>query len=86
MVADALSHMTMGSVSHVEEVKKELVNNVHRFAHLGVRLEDSQIGGFMVHNNSELSLAVEVKCKQHFDPLLMEFKESVLGKLNESFS
>ena len=30
LVADALSHMTMGSASHVEEAKKDLVKDVHR--------------------------------------------------------
>ena len=30
MVADALSRMTMGGVSHVEEGKKDLVKDVHR--------------------------------------------------------
>ena len=29
---------------------------------------------------------VEVKFKQHLDSLLMELKESELGKINESFS
>ena len=86
VVADALSHMTMGSVSHVEEEKKELVKDVHRLDRLGVRLEDSPIGGFMVHHNSDSSLVVEVKYKQHLDPLLMELKELILAKLNESFS
>ena len=41
MVVDALSRMTIGSVSHVEEWKKYLMNNVHRLAILGVLLEDS---------------------------------------------
>ena len=40
----------------------------------------------MVHHNSESSLVVEAKFKQHFDQPLMELKESVLGKLNKSFS
>ena len=40
VVADALSCMTMGSVSHIDEDKKDLVNDVHRLARLGVRLED----------------------------------------------
>ena len=40
----------------------------------------------MVHHNSEPSLVVEVKSKQHLDPSFMELKESVLGKLSESFS
>ena len=39
----------------------------------------------MVHHKSESSLVVEVKCKQHLDPLLMELKESVFSKFNESF-
>ena len=86
MVADALSRMTMSNVSHVDEAKKNLVKDVHRLARLGVRLEDSPNGGFMVHHNSESSLVVEVKSKQHLDQPLMELKESVLGKLDESFS
>ena len=38
VVENSLSRMTMGSVSHVEETKKKLVKNVHRFARMGVRL------------------------------------------------
>ena len=47
-VEDALCHMTMGSVSHIDEAKKYLVKDVHRLARLGVILEDSSNGGFMV--------------------------------------
>ena len=36
--------------------------------------------------NSESSLVVEAMFKKHLDPSLMELKETVLGKLNESFS
>ena len=86
VVADALRHMTIGSVCHEEEAKKDLVKDVHRFARLGVRLEDSPNGGLMVHNNSESSLVVEVKPKEHLDQPLMELKKSVLIKLNESLS
>ena len=49
-------------------------------------MEDSLNGGFILHRNSESSLVVEVKSKKHLDPSLMELKESVLGKLDESFS
>ena len=49
-------------------------------------LESSPDEGAIVHNNSESSLVVEVKSKQNLDLALMELKESVLGKLNESFS
>ena len=36
VVADALSRLSMGSVAHVEDEKKELVREVHRLARLGV--------------------------------------------------
>ena len=61
VVVDALSHMTMSSVSHIKGSNKDLVKDVHRLARLGVRLKDSPNGGVMVHNNYELSLVVEVK-------------------------
>ena len=38
MVVDALSRMTKGSVSHVDEDKKYLVKEVHRLARYGVIL------------------------------------------------
>ena len=78
--------MTMGSVSHIDEAKKDLVRDVHRLSTVGVRLEGSQKGGFTVHHNSESSLVVEAKSKEHRDQLLMESKKSVLGNLNESLS
>ena len=40
----------------------------------------------MVHDNSESSLVVEVKSKQHLDKSLIEFKEMVLRNLNVTFS
>ena len=51
VVADAMNRIAMGSVSHVEKGKNELVKYVHRLARLCVRLEDSLKGGFMVHHN-----------------------------------
>ncbi|KAH0680772.1 hypothetical protein KY284_021857 [Solanum tuberosum] len=80
LVADDLSRMSMGSVAHVEDEKKELVCDVHRLARLGVQLVDSTKGGFMVHHISESSSVVDVKSKQYLDPILMELKESVLNK------
>ena len=52
-----------------------------RFARFGVRLESSPDGGVVVNHNSESSLVVEVKTKQHLDLALIELKESVLEKL-----
>ena len=51
-----------------------------------MRSETAPDEGSIVHHNSESSLVVEVKSKQHLDLALIELKESVLGKLNESFS
>ena len=73
-------------MAHIPDGKIKLVKDVHILALLGVPLEDSPKGGFMVHYESESSLVVEVKYYQHLDPLLMELKESVLCKYNESFS
>ena len=44
VVADALSRMTMCSVSHMEEDNNQLVRVVHRLSRLGVRLEDYENG------------------------------------------
>ena len=41
VVADALCQMTMGSVSHLDEEKKDLARDVHRLPRLGVRFESS---------------------------------------------
>ena len=35
VVVDALSRMTMGSISHLDETKKDLAREVHRLAMLG---------------------------------------------------
>ena len=71
----------MGSVSHIDDEKKELVKEVHQLARLGVRLVDTPSGGVSVHSSSESSFVVDVKAKQHLDPVLMELKDSVLSKL-----
>ena len=47
---------------------------------------DSTKGGVMVHHNSESSFVVDVKAKQHLDPIVMELKESVLYKSVEALS
>ena len=65
---------------------KNFIKDVQRLVLLGVQFNDSPNGGFIVHHNSDSSLVVPMKPKKHLDLLLIEFKESVLGKLNESFS
>src|SRR5688572_18795073 len=86
VVADALSRLSMNSVTHVEEEKKELIRDVHRLARLGVRLVDSSDGSVTIQNGSESSLMEDVKAKQDMDPSLVELKKSVETKVIDSFS
>lgn len=76
----------MGSVAHVEDERKELVLDVHRLDCFGVRLVDSHKGGVIIQFSSNFSLVVDVKSKQHIDPILMDLKDSILGKFIEAFS
>ena len=86
IVVDALRRMSMGSIAHIVDENKELFKDVHRQARLGVPFVDSTSGGVSVHPSSESSLVVEVKQGQHLDPVLMELKDSIFVKLNESFT
>ncbi|WMV45984.1 hypothetical protein MTR67_039369 [Solanum verrucosum] len=76
----------MGSVSHVEEERGELANDVQRLARLGVRLMSISDGGVTVQNGAESSLVVEVKEMQDSDPILLELKGAVHNKRVEVFS
>lgn len=49
VAADALSHMNMGSMYHVEEFMKDLLKDAYMLARLGVPLDYSPTGGLMVH-------------------------------------
>ena len=82
-MANVLSRVSMGSVSHVDNSKKDIVKEVHRFSYFGVLLEESSKDGFMVIHNSKSSLVIDLKFKKHLDPFLIEFKELVLRKNNE---
>ena len=86
VVAYTLSRLTINNISHIDDEKKELVKDLHQLARLCVRLKDSPNGGFSVHSSSESSFIVDVKANQHVDTLIMEVKDMVFSKLNESFS
>ena len=62
------------------------MKDIHRLPILGLQLVDSTSGGVSVHPSSRSSLVVEVKEGQHLDPLLMELKDSVFVKMNDSFA
>ena len=61
VVGNALSQLSMGSVSHIDDEKKELVKEIHQLSRLGVQLVDTLSGGVLVHSNSESSFVVDVK-------------------------
>ena len=73
------------SVAHMLDEKKELVKDVHRLSWLRVQLKESSKGRIIACHNSESSLLVDVKSKECIDPLLIEFRELVLRKNNESY-
>lgn len=75
MVVDALSKVSMGSVSHLEDDGKwKLSNEVHRYVRLGVKLNDTGNRGVMVLHGSEYSLIEDLKSKEDLDPTLVEEK------------
>ena len=45
VVANAFSRISMGSTTHVEKEKKELVKDIYKLDILGVWLVDSSSGG-----------------------------------------
>ena len=76
----------MGCVAHVERERKELVKDVHSLASLGVQLRRISDSGVTVQNGAESSFVVEVKYKQHSDPILLELKGAIHNKRVEVFS
>ena len=45
VLADALTRLSMGSVSYINDENKEQVEEVHKLPRLGVRLVDTPSGG-----------------------------------------
>ncbi|WMV37595.1 hypothetical protein MTR67_030980 [Solanum verrucosum] len=84
VVVDALSRLSMGSVAHVEEERRELANDVHRLARLGVHVMSISGGCVTVKNGAESSLVVVVKEMQDSDPILLELKGAVHNQRVES--
>ena len=85
VVAFAHSRLSMGSVAHVEEERREIVKDVQRHAPLKVLLRSISYSGVPVQNN-ESSLVVEVKEKKDSDPILLELKGAVHNHRMEVFS
>ena len=65
--------------------EKELAQDVHKLACLGVRLMSISDGGVTVQNGAKSSLVVKVKKKQDSDPILLELKGAVHQQRVEVF-
>ena len=86
VVADGLIQLCMGSMPQIDDEKKELDKELHQISRLGVCLVVIQNRGVSIHSSSESSFVKDVIHKQHLDIILMEFKDSILSKVNESFT
>ena len=80
VVANALSRLSMGSVAHVEEERKELVKDVYRLACLGVRVISISDSGVTFENGAKSSFVVEVKENQDSDVIFLELNGAVHNK------
>ena len=85
-VVDVLRLLSIASVSHIDDEKKYRVKEVHQFVRLGVRLVDIPNRVVSFHSSFESSFIVDFKAKKHLGSVLMDLNNSVLSKLNESFS
>ena len=74
VVADDLSRLYMGTVSHVENERKDLVMDVHRLGRLGVHHMSILDSDGSIKNGAESSFVVEVKENQDIGPILLELK------------
>ena len=86
VVADALSRLSMGSVAHVEEERKELVKDVKSHGLFGVSIIRILDSGVAVQNGAESSLVVEVNENQESDQIFLELKGAVHNQGVEVFS
>ncbi len=80
MVTDALSRLSIGILSSVDEGMRDLVKDIHCFANLRVHLLDSEDGGVFIQKVAQSSLSAEIKEKQMLDPILLRIKGDIGGK------
>ncbi|XP_047258298.1 uncharacterized protein LOC124890516 [Capsicum annuum] len=62
VVADALSRLSMGSLSYVDKGKRGLVKDIYRLSTLGVCIVDFEDGGVIIYEVVKSSIGVQKKC------------------------
>ena len=77
LVIDALSRLSIGSIGHIEEEKKELANDSHRLASSRFQIMDSTVRGIVVTNGAESLLVSLLKEKQDQYPIFLELQANV---------
>ena len=74
VIKDALSRLSMYSVAHVDEERKELFKDVHGISRLGICLMSISYNGVTIQNTEESSMVVEIKENHDSDQILLEIK------------
>lgn len=69
MVENMLSIVSTDIMAHEQKKEWELAKEVHRLAHLGVCFHDKDYRGVVFPNGLESSVVLEVKKKQHRNPI-----------------
>ncbi|WMV45391.1 hypothetical protein MTR67_038776 [Solanum verrucosum] len=72
--------LSVNSVAHIKDEKKELVCDLHIIARLRVHLVDSEDGGIIFQNGSKSSQMMDLKAKQGDESTLVELKKMFLEK------
>lgn len=67
VVADALSRVSMESVAHVDNKKKDSAREVYELSRLGVRLNEVKNGGVIDLDGYKSSLVGEIKTIQDLE-------------------
>ncbi|XP_070048999.1 uncharacterized protein [Nicotiana tomentosiformis] len=85
VIADALSHRYMDSLSYLQPEKSEIAREIHQLANLGVRLLNSSGTGVTIQDTATSSLVTEVKERQYEDPLLAHYRDTTPQKEKTQF-
>ena len=75
VVANALSHRSMGSLSYLQAEKRGITHEAHHLASLGITIQDTTTS----------SLVTEVKERQYEDLVLVYYRDTTLQKEKTPF-
>ncbi|XP_070040317.1 uncharacterized protein [Nicotiana tomentosiformis] len=85
VVADTLSHGSMGSLSYLQPEKRDIAREIHQLANLGVRLLDSGGTRATIQDTTTSYFVNEVKERQYKDPMLAHYIDATPQKEKTPF-